>query len=66
MNTIQHQFVYDDQGKKTFALLPIGDYEAMLEALDEAEDALLYDQAKREDDGAYISLEDMKTRLGLS
>lgn len=66
MNSNQHQFVYDEQGKKTFALLPIAEYEAMLKALDEAEDVLLYDKAKREDDGTYISLEEMKTRLGLA
>jgi hypothetical protein len=30
MSTTQHQFVYDEQGKKTFVLLPIAEYEALI------------------------------------
>jgi hypothetical protein len=32
MSTAQHQFVYNEQGKKTFALLPIAEYEALISA----------------------------------
>ncbi|NJK46069.1 MAG: hypothetical protein HC933_19020 [Pleurocapsa sp. SU_196_0] len=46
-------------------LLSLADYEAMLEALEDTEDVLLYDEAKREDDGSRVSLEEMKQRLGI-
>ncbi len=59
------KFIYDDAGKKTEVILPVEDYEALLEALEDAEDVILYDEAKREDDGTRISLEEMKKRLGL-
>jgi hypothetical protein len=35
MSTTQHQFVFDTQGNKTFALVPIDDYEALLEDLED-------------------------------
>jgi hypothetical protein len=59
------KFVYDENGNKTDVLLSLADYEAMLEALEDAEDVLLYDEAKQEDDGTLISLEDMKKSLGI-
>jgi hypothetical protein len=65
MSTSQHQFVYDTNGNKTFALVPVADYEMFLELLEDAEDEKLYDEAKREDTGERISLAEMKKRLGL-
>jgi hypothetical protein len=29
MNSTQHQFIFDANGKKTFAVIPIEDYEAL-------------------------------------
>jgi hypothetical protein len=34
MSTSQHQFVYDTNGNKTFALVPIADYEALMSPLE--------------------------------
>jgi hypothetical protein len=65
MDSSQHQFIYDADGKKTFAVIPIEEYEEFLERLEDVEDELLYDQAKREDTGERISLAEMKKRLGL-
>ena len=66
MNTMtKPKFVYDENGNKTDVILTLVEYEAMLEALEDAEDVILYDEAKREDDGTRISLEEMKKRLGL-
>lgn len=41
------QFVTDGNGKKTAVLLPIKDYEKMLEELDDIEDMKLYEEAKK-------------------
>jgi PHD/YefM family antitoxin component YafN of YafNO toxin-antitoxin module len=44
MNT---QFVTDDHGKKLAVILPIKDYQKMIEDLEELEDIKLYDKAKK-------------------
>jgi len=41
------QFVTDDNGQKLAVILPIKDYNRMLEDLDELEDIKLYDQSKK-------------------
>lgn len=40
------QFVTDDNGKKLAVILPIKDYNQMVDDLEELEDIKLYDQAK--------------------
>jgi PHD/YefM family antitoxin component YafN of YafNO toxin-antitoxin module len=50
------QFVTDDHGKKLAVILPIKDYQKMLEELEDLEDVRLYDEAKKEDDGKRILL----------
>jgi hypothetical protein len=57
------QFLTDEKGNKTAVLLPIKKYNKMIEQLEDLHDIKLYDEAKRDDDGARISLEDyMKSR----
>lgn len=63
---LKPQYLVDATGNRTAVQLSLEDFQAILDTLENAEDVLLYDQAKREDDGTYISLEDMKTRLGLA
>ena len=41
------QFVTDDQGKKLAVILPIKDYNQMVDDLEELEDIKLYDKAKQ-------------------
>ena len=41
------QFVTDDHGKKLAVILPIKDYNKMLEDLEELEDIKRYDNAKK-------------------
>lgn len=48
------QFVTDDHGKKLAVILPIEDYEKMIEELEDLKDIRLYDEAKKEDDGERI------------
>ncbi len=57
------KYIYDDAGKKAEVILPVEDFEALLEALEDAEDVRLYDAAKAEDDGSRISLEAFKEEL---
>ena len=40
------QFVTDDSGKKVAVILPINQYEKILEELDELDDIRLYDEVK--------------------
>jgi hypothetical protein len=45
MLTINPQFITDINGVKLSVVLPIKDYEAIMEELDELEDIKLYDEA---------------------
>ncbi|HKK78009.1 MAG TPA: hypothetical protein VJ933_00215 [Phaeodactylibacter sp.] len=55
MNT---QFITDADGNKLAVVIPIKEYQVMLEAIEELEDIRLYDASKAEDDGGRITLED--------
>ena len=46
------QFITDDNGKKLAVILPIKDYNEMIENLEELEDIKLYDKAKKDKDDA--------------
>jgi len=52
------QFLTDKKGKKTAVLISIEKYDKLIEKLEDLEDVRLYDEAKREDDGYRISLEE--------
>jgi hypothetical protein len=52
------QFLTDEKGKRTAVVMPIEKYNKLMEYLDDLEDVRLYDEAKRDDDGTRISLED--------
>ncbi|MBE8727214.1 hypothetical protein [Flavobacterium hungaricum] len=52
------QFITDEQGNRTAVLLPIKQYNKLLEKLEDLEDVKLYDEAKRNDDGFRISIDD--------
>ncbi len=51
------QFITDTVGKK-LVVLPLDEFDAMIAELEDLEDVRLYDEAKREDDGSRISLDD--------
>jgi hypothetical protein len=55
---MQTQFITDKKGNKIAVIVPIVNYQKMLDDLEELEDIKLYDQAKKEDDGKRISFED--------
>jgi hypothetical protein len=52
------QYITDLNGKKVSVVLPIKDYEYLLEELEELEDVCLYDEAKKDDIGGYILFSD--------
>jgi len=59
MNTsLKQQYIKDEQGNKIAVIVPIQDYEKMMEEIEELEDIKLYDEAKKEDNGSRISLEE--------
>ena len=58
MSTLKQQFITDDHGKKIAVLMPIKDYEKILDELDELEDISLYDEAKKNDTGERIPMEE--------
>ncbi|MPR32054.1 hypothetical protein [Salmonirosea aquatica] len=57
MVQVHPQFITDTVGKK-LVVLPLDEFNAMIEELEDLEDVRLYDEAKREDDGSRISLDD--------
>lgn len=54
MLTITPQFITDNTGKKISVVIPLKDFKAIMEELEEFEDIKLYDEAKREDTGERI------------
>lgn len=58
MIALHPQFINDNDGKKTMVILPVKEFEDIIEALDDLEDVKLYDKAKKEDNGARILFSD--------
>ncbi|MFO7978521.1 MAG: hypothetical protein R6U64_07660 [Bacteroidales bacterium] len=50
MRSLKQQFIEDDKGRRIAVLLPIEDYNNMLEQLEELEDIKAFDAAKASDD----------------
>ena len=46
MNTIHPQYITDTDGNKVSVVIPLAEYEQILEELDELDDIRLYDDAK--------------------
>lgn len=47
MLTVTPQYITDNTGKKISVVLPIKDFKAIMEELEELEDIRLYDEAKK-------------------
>jgi hypothetical protein len=50
MGAVKQQFIEDSQGKRIAVLMPIEQYNKMLEQLEEIDDIRAYDAAKAEED----------------
>lgn len=60
MATIGHaKYVVDSKGKKTAVILPVKEYESMLQELEDLRDAQLVDELESSAEG-FISLEELR------
>lgn len=57
MIAIHPQYIKDTAGK-TLVILPQKEFDTIMEELEDIEDVRLYDQAKKEDTGERIPMED--------
>ena len=58
MITIHPQYIKDANGNKTLVVLPVEEFDTIMEELEELEDIKLYDKAKKEDTGERILFSD--------
>lgn len=58
MTAIHPQYITDNTGKKISVILPLKEFDAIMEELEELEDIRLFDEAKKEDDGTRILFSD--------
>ncbi len=49
MLTVHPQYIKDANGNKTLVVLPAQEFDKLMEALEDAEDIRLYDEAKLQD-----------------
>jgi PHD/YefM family antitoxin component YafN of YafNO toxin-antitoxin module len=57
MLAVHPQYITDTAGKK-LVVLPLKEFDKLMEHLDDLEDVRLFDEAKRNDDGTRISFAD--------
>jgi len=62
--TLHPQYITDEEGKKLSVVLPMGEFEQIIEELDELEDIRLYDEAKK-DSEPYLSFDEYVKQRGL-
>ena len=58
MLTLHPQYIHDETGEKSLVVLPAKEFDKLLEELEDLEDIHLYDEAKKNDTGERISMED--------
>lgn len=58
MNSLHPHFITDNSGKRISVVLPMQEYQTIIDELEELEDIRLYDEAKKEDTGERILFAD--------
>lgn len=58
MNQIHPQYIKDASAKASLVVLPIAEYNLLIEALEDMDDVRAYDAATAEDDGERVPLSD--------
>ncbi len=58
MLTVNPQYIKDADGNKSLVVLPVKEFENIMEELEDLEDIRLYDKAKKEDTGERILFSD--------
>jgi hypothetical protein len=61
--TLHPQFITDKEGKPVSVILPMNEFNSLLEELEELDDIKLYDEAKKTDSGErYLFSDYVKNR----
>jgi len=61
--SIHPQYITDANGNKSMVVLPVEEFDRIMEELEDFSDIQLYDEAKKNDTGERISLSDyLKSR----
>lgn len=58
MLTVHPQYITDTTGNKSLVILPANEFDTLMEELEELEDIRLYDEAKKNDTGERIPMEE--------
>lgn len=58
MLTVHPQYIKDSNGNKLMVILPAKEFDALMEELEDLEDVKLYDEAKRNDTGERIPMDE--------
>ncbi len=58
MITVHPQYIIDAKGKKTSVILPVKEFDAIMEVLEDLDDIKSYDEAKKEDNGERLLISD--------
>jgi PHD/YefM family antitoxin component YafN of YafNO toxin-antitoxin module len=58
MIAVHPQYINDAKGQKSLVILPVKEFDSIIEELEDLEDIKLYDQAKKEDNGERILFSD--------
>ena len=57
MVDVHPQYINDINGKKSMVILPVKEFEIIMEQLEDLDDIRLYDEAKKNDTGERIPME---------
>ena len=58
MVAIHPQYIKDSNGNKSMGILPAKEFDILMEELEELEDIRLYDEAKKNDNGERIPMDE--------
>ncbi len=58
MIAIHPQYIKDANGQKSLVILPVKEFDTIIEELEELEDVKLYDKTKKEDTGERMLFSD--------
>lgn len=63
LHNIHPQYITNVKGKKLSVVLPMKEFENILEELEELEDIRLYDEAIKNDNGVRVSMNDAFAKI---
>ncbi len=58
MLVVHPQYIKDANGEKSLVVLPAKEFDRLMEELEDMEDVRLYDEAKKNDNGERIPMEE--------